>query len=702
MLALVVVVIAAADLRLRRQHSETLFQLRRAERAEGDAVNKLLDSSIAHARASRRSRFAGRRFEGLRAIEQAVPLDHSGGSRLELRNEAIACLALPDLQPLDPWPGRAEDGYLGVDFDPVTGRIARGTPEGMVRIRGAQGAGDLFHLPGNGLRAVFVRFSPDGRHLAVRHEGRGQGLLAVWDVGRAAKIMDVPEGMYGDALDFHPDGGTVAAGRRDGSIVLYDLAKGRRNPPSRSRCGPSGTPVRPVGSPDRCREPELARRGAGPARRRRCRRGLLGADRTRILRGLASGGRWLAVGTHDGRIRILDAGEPGRAPRTFEGHDGQVVAVAFNPTGELLASASWDGTLRLWDTRTGRELIKAPAPGARPIRFSRDGRLLGPGHDVGSSWLWEVAAGGECRSLAGVEGWGAATWSVGFLGPDGVLVSAGGPGVRLELPSRDGTPAFMTMPGTSDVVVAPDGSSLISSGTAGVLRWPVRRPSPQEIRIGPPEPLSPLAGVPTGRIRLDRGGRTLAAVVDNERGLVRILDLEGHTHPLTLAGHWNAERLDLSPDGRWLATGTWQGTHVKIWDIRGGAGPGPARRRGRRGRLQPRRASTSDGFRQGVRRVGNGNLGATPPDPEKSSPAACRAWRPSVPTAACSPSCGRGARFSSSMPKPGGSKRPSRRPNHETCPDSGSAPTAASWSRRPTRPTSWSGTWMRSGAGSLR
>ncbi|HEY2156792.1 MAG TPA: serine/threonine-protein kinase, partial [Isosphaeraceae bacterium] len=159
MLALVVVVIAVADLRLRRQHSETLFQLQRAERAEGDAVKKLLDSSVAHARASRRSRFAGRRFEGLRAIAQAVPLDHGWDSHLELRNEAIACLALPDLQPRDYWPGRAEDGYLGVDFDPVTGRIARGTPDGMVLIRGADGAGDLLRLPGNGIRAVFVRFS---------------------------------------------------------------------------------------------------------------------------------------------------------------------------------------------------------------------------------------------------------------------------------------------------------------------------------------------------------------------------------------------------------------------------------------------------------------------------------------------------------------------------------------------------------------
>ncbi|HEY2154324.1 MAG TPA: WD40 repeat domain-containing protein, partial [Isosphaeraceae bacterium] len=437
-------------------------------------------------------------------------------------------------------------------------------------IRSAQGDGDLFHLPGNGLRAVFVRFSPDGRHLAVKHEARGQVSLAVWDVGRALKVLDVPEGMYADALDFHPDGRTVAAGRRDGVIVLYDLAGGRAlrrlasgAVPQKLRFDPSGRRIAVVSANSR-EGVQVRHAGDGAVE------AAWHLTDPEYSVDWHPGGRWLAVGAQDGRIRILDAGEPGRPPRTFEGHDGLVFALAFHPSGELLASDSWDGTLRLWDMRTGRELVKAPLPDARPIRFSRDGRLLGPGHDVNSSWLWEVAVGGECRSLAGVEGWGSAIWSVGFLGLDGVLVSAGAPGVRLEFPSRDGTPAFMTMPGTSGVAVTSDGSSLISSGTAGVLRWPVRRPSPQEIRIGPPEPIGPLAGVPTGRIRLGRGGRTLAAVTDDERGLFRILDLEGLTPPVTLAGHWNAERLDLSHDGSWLATGTWRGTGVKVWDVRGG------------------------------------------------------------------------------------------------------------------------------------
>ena len=96
----VIVVMVVADLRLRRQHEATMTNLGRAERAETDARSRLLDSYIANARAGRRSRFAGQRFEGLNAIRKAAVLDEAGNRHLDLRNEAIACLGLNDLGPV--------------------------------------------------------------------------------------------------------------------------------------------------------------------------------------------------------------------------------------------------------------------------------------------------------------------------------------------------------------------------------------------------------------------------------------------------------------------------------------------------------------------------------------------------------------------------------------------------------------------------
>src|SRR5207248_3284065 len=62
---------------------------------------------------------------------------------------------------------------------------------------------------------------------AVKHQDRCEVVLVVWETRRPAKLLDVPDGVDGDAVEFHPDGRTLAAGRRDGSIVLYDL-DGRR------------------------------------------------------------------------------------------------------------------------------------------------------------------------------------------------------------------------------------------------------------------------------------------------------------------------------------------------------------------------------------------------------------------------------------------------------------------------------------------
>jgi serine/threonine protein kinase/WD40 repeat protein len=567
MLAMVVVVTVVADLRLRRQHEATMSNLRRAELAERDAVSKLLDSYIASARAGRRSRFAGQRFEGLRTIRAAAQLEQPGDRLAELRNEAIACLALPDIRPARTWEDGPVDGFIGVDFDPVTGRLARGTARSDVLIRSHEPPGDEVRLPGNGLRAVMVRFSRDGRYLAVKHAEGAKAILVVWDTRRVTKLLEVADGVDGDAVDFHPNGGTFAAGRRDGSIVLYDLESRRellRIPtglvPHSIRFDSTGERIATV-NPDASDAVQVRAVNDG-----------------KILASWAFSdaqhsvdwdpdGRWLAVGGRFGAVRLLDTRDASRSPRMIHAHDGEVVALAFHPGGRLLASASWDGTLRIWDLQSAEELVRCPLPEPRPLRFSRDGRFLGPVLDGALASIWELAEGAEYRSVLRVERDGARILFAEFVPGTGVLVSTDKTGVRLQVPGERAT-AFLALPGTAGLAMAPDGSYLITSGATGLLRWPIARSASEDLKIGPPEMLGPLAGLPTGRVRLDRDGRTLAVVIDGEVGRVVVLDLEGRGPLVNLAGHPNLERVDLSPDGRWVATGTWQGRGVRVWDAR--------------------------------------------------------------------------------------------------------------------------------------
>ena len=67
-------------------------------------------------------------------------------------------------------------------------------------------------------------------------------------------------------------------------------------------------------------------------------------------------GKLVASASYDKTVRLWDSAT-GAARRTLEGHRGRVWGVAFSPDGKTLASAGDDGTVRLWDSATGRTPI---------------------------------------------------------------------------------------------------------------------------------------------------------------------------------------------------------------------------------------------------------------------------------------------------------------------------------------------------------
>ena len=87
----------------------------------------------------------------------------------------------------------------------------------------------------------------------------------------------------------------------------------------------------------------------------------------------------------------------------LKGHTAPVFSVSFSPDGTRLASASMDGTVKVWDAATGQETLtlQGHAKGVRSVCFSPDGTRLASASMDGTVKVWDVATGQELLTLQG-------------------------------------------------------------------------------------------------------------------------------------------------------------------------------------------------------------------------------------------------------------------------------------------------------------
>jgi WD40 repeat protein len=544
-----------------KRRAEAERERGRAERAQHQATEKLGESYLAQARALRRSGRAGQRFASLAALAEAARIRPS----LELRNEAIACMTLVDLRRTGSWNEPAHPSTFGA-FDATLARHACSDAQGNICVHRLDGRGAILRLPGPKCPAWHVNFSPDGRFLVAKYHPPSkhvQMLFQVWDLRRGRVILRVPASdVDWRAFDFSSDSRLLAVGRRHGSISLYDLASGVEVKRLALDATPGSLSFQPRGRKlaVSCRESstvEIHDLDSGK------RIAVLAHPDTVSWLAWSPDGKRLAAACDDFRIYVWDV-DTARSVAMLQGHQAEPVYVVFNHGGDLLASAAWDGTLRLWDPWAERQLLSGPGA---VLQFGPDDRHVGL-TTVGPVGLGEVAAGRECRTLYGHHG-GKGPWGVDFS-PDGrLMASAGNDGVRLWDLALSREITSLPVGPSESVLFDPDGKSLITAGSSGPQRWPIRLDAETTaggMRIGPPRALGLAAG--SGRVSQSRDGRILAVI---QADGLKALD-KGSADHRSFEGQRDLRTVAISPDGKWIATGAVRrgSPQVTVWNVQRG------------------------------------------------------------------------------------------------------------------------------------
>ncbi|MFD8804004.1 hypothetical protein [Streptomyces sp. NPDC059597] len=293
-------------------------------------------------------------------------------------------------------------------------------------------------------------------------------------------------------------------------------------------------------------------------------------------------GHTLATASYDRTVRLWDTTDrkhPVPLGTPLTGHTGWVSSAVFSPDGHTLASAGDDGTIRLWDTtdRKHPTPLGAPLTGHKGtiylVAFSPDGRTLASAGEDHTVRLWNVADPHRPKALGTLRGSTAAVRSVAFS-PDGHTLASGGDDDKVRLwnvadPRRPRAIRRM-LTGHTDLVhsvaFSPDGRTLASGSADDTIRlWNVADP-------GRPAPLGgPLTGH-TGPIWSvafsPDGGRLAAASADSTASLWNVGDPASPSQvgePLA-GGSGEMYALGFSPDGRTLATGSGDGK-VRLWSV---------------------------------------------------------------------------------------------------------------------------------------
>lgn len=525
----------------------------------------LYDAYFSRAQAERQNQVTANRGDKRAALSAAasllpslrLPAGELANKRLNLRNEVIAMFAQTDIAIHASLSGSGQTrSTRSYSRDYSRYAVSRGS----IEIRSTKNEELLQKLPSSGSRGSNLAFSPGGRYLASVHKNQGSSAQArIWDLraGEYVKEVDVESGRFrfwkNDSL----------AVWNKARVTVYDLTK-----PDSIRSHEFDLPARDIQfSPGGDR---IAAVGDAPI----IEVWSLADDETESvpLPSNAASIDWcgttqqLVVGTQKGVLLIFDGNDLAADPARVRGHYDSIYQASVAPDGSVVATTSWDATLRLWDLRTEQEIKRLV--GMHIVNgFSEDSRFLACAKADGTSVVIEMARDGPWRQYFSRDL--PRRNDVAFH-PNHPWLAAVATSFHVEfwdLRTRHFSELLRTER-TFSLRFSEDGQTLLTSGRRGLREWKLASP----VEGTWPENIASDSRflVEGDTYRMDASEHLKRVAYADVDGQVFVREVAAGGSPKQLADQNDALRPCVSPDGKWVAVTCTKGLALSVWDAESG------------------------------------------------------------------------------------------------------------------------------------